>query len=103
MWVARGSSCEEENGDRLGKGSSESTVGVIKCWAGKLRFHQMGCEKPLSSPQWRRDQKNVIIYGSFCYGLQKRLKKNESVRKKGWREVDLETEHHDVRVSFENQ
>lgn len=81
---SQGSPCEEENGDRLGKGSSKSTVGVLKCCAGKLRFHRMGCEKPLSSPQWRRDQKNVMIYGSFRYGLQKRLEKmNQPGRRAG--------------------
>lgn len=91
MWVARDSSCEEENGDRLGKESFKSTVDVIKCWAGKLTFHRMGCKKPLSSPYWRRDQKNMIIYGSFRNGLQKRLERNKSAKKKDWRGIQLET------------
>lgn len=76
IWVARDSPAIKRMGNGLRSGV-RSTVFAIKCWAEKLRFHQTGCKNPLSSPQWRRENKcDNSLDGSLHNGLQRRLEIN---------------------------
>lgn len=75
MGVARDSPCEKENGNEFTKGSFSSSMSVIKCWIAKLRFYQLGCKKPLASPQWKRDRVNVIIHQTAVFTMNYKREK----------------------------